>query len=163
MAAFGNLGGFTSVSNPTGAADYGGAAVDIFGAASAGIQAYGSFQAQSAYKESAATDIEQAGLALQRSQIQEAQIGRQLALTQGGAAAAITSNGFNLSGSGLDILRANAQQGALAQATTGEQGLIQQQQYLQQASAAKAAANQAGIAGISGAVGAVGMLALAVL
>jgi hypothetical protein len=161
MPTFGNLGGFTSASNPTGAADYGAATADIFGTAGSAIQAYGSFQAQGAYKESAATDIEEAGLALQKSKIQEAQIGRELSMQQGQATSTITSNGFELGGSGLDILRMNASQGALAQATTGEEGLIQQQAYMQQASAAKAAANQAGIAGIAGGVEAVGMLALA--
>ena len=150
-----NLFGLTS-----GPPNYGAATSDIFGAAGSAMQAYGSFQAQGAYNESAATDIEQAGLALQKSKIQEAQIGRELAMQQGQATSTITSNGFELGGSGLDILRMNAQQGALLQATTGEQGLIQQQQYLQQASAAKSAANQAGIAGIAGGVEAVGMLAL---
>jgi hypothetical protein len=153
---FGNLAGFSS-----GGPNYGAATSDLFGAAASGIQAYGSFQAEGAYKESAATDIEEAGIALQKSRIQEAQIGRELSMQQGQATSTITSNGFELGGSGLDILRMNASQGALAQATTGEEGLIQQQQYLQQASAAKAAANQAGIAGISGGVEAVGMLALA--
>jgi len=138
----------------------GGAVGDVFGAAGDFLKAYGSFQAEGSYTESAGQDIANAGLAIQKAHIQQAQIGRQLALTQGHNASTITGNGFELGGSGLDIMRSIAQEGALSEAVAGEQGLINQQGYLAQASAAKAAANQAGIAGGTGIAEGVGSLAL---
>lgn len=138
----------------------GAAITDIFGAGADLIQAYGSFQAANLYGESENLDIENAGLALQAAKVQNAQTGRQLTLTQGAATSAITGNGFNLGGSGLDILRANAQQGALAQAITSEQGISNFQNYEEQASAAKSAENQAKLAGYTGILKAVGAVAL---
>jgi hypothetical protein len=79
--------------------------------------------------------------------IKEAQQSRQIAQAQGATAAAVGGAGFAASGSALDIMRSNAQQGALQQAVTSQQGLIteagyaeQQQSYNLMAGAANTAA-----------------------
>ena len=64
--------------------------------------------------------------------IQMAQKNREATMAMGKTASEVAGAGFAASGSGLDIMRSNAQQGALAQAVTSEQGQIQTQGYQEQ-------------------------------
>jgi hypothetical protein len=105
--------------------------------------------------------------------IQEAHSNRELYLSMG------RTRGEVAGGGSLDILRSSAQQGALQTAALGQQGLIQEQAYEEQAASYEAMANATGQpakaenlasigsfigAGISGATaGATGYLALAAL
>ena len=80
--------------------------------------------------------------------IQEAALQRNFEMAQGKTQAEIAGAGFTNSGSAQDIMRENAQQGAIAQGTAAVQGSItelgyqeQQQSYETMQSAATAAAN----------------------
>jgi hypothetical protein len=64
--------------------------------------------------------------------IKEAQQSRQIAMGEGATEAGVAGAGFAKSGSALDIMRSNAQQGALQQAVTGQQGLITEAGYAEQ-------------------------------
>ncbi len=95
------------------------------------------------------------GLAIQNEKftetstaIKQAQLDRSIYQTIGGERADVAGAGFAASGSALDIMRDSASQGALTKAVAGEQGLIteagykeQAQSYTNMASAARLAAN----------------------
>lgn len=79
--------------------------------------------------------------------IKEAQQQRELLSKQGGVEASVAGAGFAESGSAIDILRDSAAQGALAHAVLGQQGLIQEAGYKEQAQSYQlmsGAANEAG-------------------
>lgn len=65
--------------------------------------------------------------------IKEAQIDRENYKVIGGQQADVASAGFASSGSALDLMRDSAQQGALTHAVAGEQGLITEAGYQEQA------------------------------
>jgi hypothetical protein len=65
--------------------------------------------------------------------IKEQQQQRQFEQTVGQQQADVASSGFTESGSALDILRDSASQGALAKETLGQQGLIEEAGYEEQA------------------------------
>jgi hypothetical protein len=65
--------------------------------------------------------------------IKEAQQQRESLLTIGGQQADVASAGFAESGSALDLLRSSASQGALTHAVIGQQGLITEEGYKEQA------------------------------
>lgn len=95
------------------------------------------------------------GLAIQNEKftetstaIKQSQLDRENYRTMGGQQADIAGAGFAASGSALDLMRDSASQGALTKAVAGEQGLIteasyqeQAQSYTNMASAARLAAN----------------------
>src|SRR6202165_1402864 len=95
-----------------------------------------------------------AGLAAQNEEftatstaIKEAQQQREAMMTLGGQQADVAGAGFAASGSALDLLRDSASQGALAHAVIGQQGLITEAGYNEQAASYKimqGAANDAG-------------------
>jgi hypothetical protein len=58
----------------------------------------------------------------------------------------VAGAGFPESGSALDILRESASQGALSKAVLGEQGLIQEEGYREQAASYRTMADAAGMA-----------------
>jgi hypothetical protein len=79
--------------------------------------------------------------------IKEAQQQRELMMNLGGQQAETAGGGFAASGSSLDILRDSASQGALTHAVLGQQGLITEAGYKEQAQSyqtMQAAATQAG-------------------
>lgn len=79
--------------------------------------------------------------------IKQAQQQRELTMSMGQTQADVAGGGFAASGSGLDIMRESASQGALTHAVLGEQGLIQEAGYKEQAqsySLMQEAANNAG-------------------
>ena len=71
----------------------------------------------------------------QSTAIKEVQQQRQNYLQIGTQTADIAGSGMQLSGSGLDILRSSAQQGALTKQVIGAQGLITEAGYNEQAAA----------------------------
>lgn len=80
--------------------------------------------------------------------IKQSQLDRQIYQTMGGQRADVAGAGFASSGSALDLMRDSAAQGALTKAVAGEQGLIteagyeeQAKSYTNMASAARLAAN----------------------
>ncbi len=66
------------------------------------------------------------------TQIKEAQTQREITKAMGTTSADIAGAGFSASGSGLDVLRESAGQGALTKAVTSEQGLITEAGYAEQ-------------------------------
>jgi hypothetical protein len=79
--------------------------------------------------------------------IKEVQQQREMMNTLGGQQADVASAGFASSGSALDLLRDSASQGALTHAVLGQQGLITEAGYNEQAASYKimqGAANDAG-------------------
>jgi hypothetical protein len=88
-----------------------------------------------------ATQNEQ--IATQSAAIQQAQINRENTQAIGKTQASVAGAGFAESGSALDILRSNAQQGALTKAVASENGLVQEAGYEEQAASYKLMANAA--------------------
>jgi hypothetical protein len=93
--------------------------------------------------------------------IKEAQQNREATMAMGKTASEVAGAGFAASGSALSIMRGNAQQGALQQAVTSEQGQITTQGYIEQqqsfntmATIAGDAAKSANLASIGSFVGA---------
>lgn len=85
----------------------------------------------------------------QSTKVKEVQNARDIYLGLGKTAADVTGAGFTMSGSGLDIMRMGAQQGALTQQIITQQGLIteagfesQAQSYTNMAKAARYAASE---------------------
>jgi hypothetical protein len=76
--------------------------------------------------------------------IKESQQNREITQALGKTQADVAGAGFAASGSALDILRSGAQQGAIAKATTSEQGLITEAGYTEQAASYKLMATAAG-------------------
>jgi hypothetical protein len=67
--------------------------------------------------------------------IKQTQMQRQIYLGLGATSADVGGAGFAASGSALDIMRSSAQQGALTKQVLGEQGLITEAGYQEQATA----------------------------
>lgn len=138
--------------------DIGGAASDIFAgfgaqtqanlkAKSLGIQAQGELAEGQEYDLAAGFAQQNAAFTKQSTAIQEAQQQRQTTLQLGAQRADVAGAGLAASGSALDLMRNSASQGALSQAVLGQQGLIteagyeeQAQSYQTMSSAAKATA-----------------------
>jgi hypothetical protein len=76
--------------------------------------------------------------------IQEAQQQREITQALGKTTAQVAGAGFADSGSAIDIMRSNAQQGAQAQAVLSEQGLITEASYKEQAQSFNLMASAAG-------------------
>jgi hypothetical protein len=107
------------------------------------------------YQEAAAFAGQEAQYSQDSTAIQVAQKNREATMAMGKTASEVAGAGFAASGSALDIMRSNAQQGALASAVTSEQGQIQTQGYQEQqqsydtmAEIAGNAAKQANLASI---------------
>ncbi|HUI12561.1 MAG TPA: hypothetical protein VL048_03715 [Xanthobacteraceae bacterium] len=149
----GNSGG--SAYGPQNVQAFGNASSDLFGG-------FGDIEKMKAdelesgeYQQAAAYAGQEAQFSQQSTAIQEAQKARETTMAMGRTAAEVAGAGFAASGSGLDIMRSNAQQGALAQAVTSEQGQIttqgyqeQQQSFETMATIAGNAAKQANLASI---------------
>jgi hypothetical protein len=79
--------------------------------------------------------------------IKQTQMDREASLLRGGQEADVASAGFTEGGSALDIMADSARQGAITHAVAGEQGLITEAGYNEQAASYKlmqGAANDAG-------------------
>jgi hypothetical protein len=119
--------------------DAGTAVSDVFNAFGAAKQA----KISALGLETEATDYTNAAKLAKQNQeftaastaIQEAQTTRQVTQAMGRTAANVAGAGFANSGSALDIMASNAQQGAIAKAVLGQQGLITQAGYSEEATA----------------------------
>jgi hypothetical protein len=121
---------------------------DIFAASADKSKAQFDLTEGQEYSEAAALAGQNEQFTQMSTAIKEAQQSRQIAMGEGATEAGVAGAGFAKSGSALDIMRSNAQQGALQQAVTGQQGLIteagyaeQQSSYTLMAGAAKQAAS----------------------
>lgn len=130
----GNLGGKVGSATFT---DIGGAVTDIFGsqATAKGLQikAMGDIAEGQAYDLASKLALQNAQFTEQSTAIKEMQQQRELTMSLGETRADIAASGFAASGSGLDILRESASQGALAHQVLGQQGLITEAGYKEQA------------------------------
>lgn len=131
----------------------GSAVKDLFGA-------YGSFIAAKNYSAAAAQADQNAVEAIVSSKLQEQMVGQQLAKTQGTAETNIAGGNLEIGGSGMDIIRMNAVQGARAQALVNDQGLINQKSYQEQAKAYRNEASAANMSGIGGILAAAATVAI---
>lgn len=120
--------------------DYFSAATDLIGGITGFLGskalAKGATAAGNYYREAAT--ITQQSTALKEMQVQ-----RTLYQSQSSAQAAISANNLTESGSAADILRSNAQQGAITKSVVEQQGRITEQAYLGQAGEADAEASAA--------------------
>lgn len=133
--------------------DTAGAVSDLFAASADQSKAQGlRLKAQGDALEGQNYDLAST-LALQNEQfattstaIKQAQNDRNIYQTIGGQQADVAGAGFAASGSALDIMRDSASQGALTKAVAGQQGLIQEAGYQEQATSYQNLSKAAGIA-----------------
>jgi hypothetical protein len=150
--------------------DAGAATSDIFAGFAAQDKIKGDELEASSYSDAAALANQNAQFTAQSTAIQEAQQERELYLSTGKTTSQVAGAGFALSGSALDILRSSASQGSLQKAVVGEQGMITEAGYNEQAAsytnmanAANAAAKGENLAGtgdfVAGGISAVAAIA----
>ena len=137
--------------------DFAGAAGDLF--AAQGDKAKAQYDFAEAKNYGLASDLANQNEQFTETStaIKEAQQQRELMLNLGGQQAETAGAGFAASGSSLDILRDSASQGAITHAVLGQQGLITEAGYREQAQSyqtMQAAAIQAGNAENNAATGA---------
>jgi len=128
-------------------ADFGGAVSDLFGYFGDKAKGAGDIAEATNYRLAAQFADQNAVYAQWATNIKEAQQTRENTQALGQTTADIAGAGLAAGGSALDILRDSASQGAIAKAVLGEQGLIteagykeQAQSYTNMANAAEAAA-----------------------
>jgi hypothetical protein len=112
---------------------FAGAASDLFAASGHRSKAQGDLIEAQNYDLAAGLATQNEKFAETSTAIKEAQIDRENAKMIGGQAADVAGAGFAASGSALDLMRDSAAQGALTHAVAGEQGLIQEAGYTEQA------------------------------
>jgi hypothetical protein len=111
----------------------GGAVDDLFSARADRTKAKGfTLEAQN-YQNAAKFSDLNARFAQTSTAIQDMQLQRKGFLAQGGISAAVGANGFLQSGSAIDLLADSTAQAALERAVAGQQGLIQEEGYHEQA------------------------------
>lgn len=119
---------------------------DIFAGFGAEAKGQGDLLEAQNYGLAAKYALQEAAFTKQSTAIQEFQQTREISKAQGQTTADVAGAGFAQGGSALDILREGAQQGAMMKAVTGEQGLITEQGYKEQAQSFNNMAQAAGIA-----------------
>jgi dsDNA-binding SOS-regulon protein len=150
-----------AASNPTfnnaAFSDFGGAASDLFAAQGDKSKQQFDYAEASNYELGANLADQNAQFTQTSTAIKEAQQQRELTMNLGATTATAAGSGFAASGSSLDILRESASQGALTHAVLGQQGLITEAGYKEQAQSYNTmatAATQAGNAEGNAATGA---------
>jgi dsDNA-binding SOS-regulon protein len=113
--------------------DFGGAASDLFAAQGDKSKQQFDYAEASNYELGANLADQNAQFTQTSTAIKEAQQQRELTMSMGQTQADVAGAGFSASGSGLDIMRDSASQGALAHAVLGQQGLITEAGYQEQA------------------------------
>ena len=126
--------------------DIGGGVSDLFAGIGAGYKAQGDLLEQQNYLLAAKYAKDEETYSQWSTNIQEAQQTREITQSLGKTQADVAGGGFALSGSNLDILRDSASQGALTKAVLGEQGLISEAGYEEQAQSYMTMASAAGMA-----------------
>lgn len=113
--------------------DFGGAASDLFAAEGHKSKARYDFAEAKNYGLAGDLALQNEEFTKTSTAIKQAQQSRQEMMTIGGQQADIAGAGFASSGSALDLLRDSASQGALTHAVLGQQGLITEAGYDEQA------------------------------
>lgn len=128
--------------------DIGGTVSDLFGASADRAKAAGDRIEAQNYDLASSLASENEKFTETSTAIKQAQLDRNIYQTIGGEQADVAGAGFANSGSALDLMRDSAAQGALTKAVAGQQGLIteagyqeQAQSYTNMAGAARMAAN----------------------
>ncbi len=119
---------------------------DVFAGEGDLLKAKGAAFEQQAYVEAAGLAQQNEQFAALSTAIRQSQADRQLYQALGTTRADIAGAGLAQSGSALDILRESAQQGAMTKAVLGEQGLITEAGYAEQAKSYNDMAAAAGVA-----------------
>jgi hypothetical protein len=126
--------------------DLGTAVSDIFAAKGDELKAEGARFEQSSYLSAADLARQNEQFTEMSTAIKQSQADRNLYQALGTTKADVAGAGFAASGSALDILRESASQGAMTKAVLGEQGLITEAGYQEQAQSYTDMANAAGVA-----------------
>ena len=113
--------------------DFGGAVSDLFASGAHKAKAQGDLIEAKNYDLASALALQNEKFTETSTAIKQAQIERENVKMLGGQEADIASAGFAASGSALDLLRESASQGALTHAVAGQQGLITEAGYTEQA------------------------------
>lgn len=121
--------------SPTTFTDLGGAVSDIFAYAATGDKIAGLELEQQNYEGAEKLALQNEQFTKTSTEIKEQQADRELYQSLGRTKAAVAGAGLDLSGSSLDILRESASHGATTRAVTGQQGLITEAGYAEQATA----------------------------
>lgn len=142
--ASGGGGGLTfgSISS-AGISSAAGAVSDLFGGFGDLDKAKGAEEEAGMYRSAAQFAQENVGFTQASTAIKEAQQAREVEISQGRTEAAVAGSGFAQSGTGLDLLRESAQNGAQVRQVLGYQGLITEAGYQEQSAALTAQANAA--------------------
>lgn len=117
----------------------GGAVSDIFqGEATAdslNLKAQGDLSEAQNYDLASALATQNSQFTEQSTAVKETQQQRQIYMGMGSTQADVAGSGFQMGGSALDLMRSGAAQGALTQQVIGQQGLITEAGYNEQAQA----------------------------
>jgi hypothetical protein len=127
--------------------DFGAGVSDIFAGIGDQAKAQGDFAEASEYTLASGLATQNEKFTEISTGIKEAQQSRELSNNLGNQQAATASGGFAASGSSLDLLRDSASQGALTHQVLGQQGLITEAGYTEQAESYTTMANAATAAG----------------
>jgi hypothetical protein len=139
---FGGGGGFSAAT----VNDVGGAVSDLFAAQGDQAKAQGDILEGQNYTLAAQLADQNEQFTATSTAIKETQADRQLYLQIGGQKADVAGAGFAESGSALDLMRSSASQGALNRAVLGQQGLITEAGYQEQATSYRNMAQAAQVA-----------------
>jgi hypothetical protein len=112
---------------------FGGAVSDLFAADAYRFKAQGDQYEKENYQLAAQFADQNVQYTEWSTAIKQMQEDRELSKSLGETRADVAGAGFAASGSALDLLRESASQGAIARAVTGEQGLITEAGYKEQA------------------------------
>ena len=126
--------------------DLSGAVSDLFAAEGHKLRARGDEFEKQNYLLAGQLADQNAQFTEMSTAIKESQASRELFKSMGQTQADIAGAGFAESGSALDILRDSASQGALTKAVLGQQGLITEEGYKEQAQSYRNMASAADIA-----------------
>jgi hypothetical protein len=110
------------------------------------LKSQGDLAEGTAYGQAATLAEQNAAYTAQSTAIQQSQADRALFQSLGGQRAGVAASGFGEGGSAGDILRSSASQGALNRAVLGQQGLITEAGYTEQAASYTALQTVAGLA-----------------
>lgn len=112
---------------------FGGAVSDLFAGFGDLAKAKGDVFEKQNYELAATLAQQNEEFAKQSTAVRVMQADRELSKAQGQTAADVAGAGFAMSGSAIDIMRENASQGALTKQVLGQQGLITEAGYQEQA------------------------------
>lgn len=126
--------------------DIGGAVSDFFAADAYRFKAQGAKIEAEQYGLAAGMADLNAQYTEESTEIKEWQAQRKANLTEGQINEDVAANGFQMSGSGIDVLRDSVTNAALTKAVLGQQGLIEQKGYEEQAASFRLMQDAANVA-----------------